>query len=327
MCQADSWQNVRIPSLDLQRHMDSTHGAQPAIEALRRRFRAQRPLRSGSLLMTIFGDAIALRGGRITLGSLIRLAGPFGLAERLVRTAVARLAADNWLVAVREGRRSEYRLTGTGRAVFAEATARIYAPNPSEWDGRWTLLALEPGRPARTGLREALRWLGFGQITSGLYVHPALTCEQTRAWLAMRGWAEAGWLFESRGESRQADRRCVSLAWDLDQLARRYRKFHDTFAPIGAARDLRAVSPQSAFAVRTLLIHEYRKIHLRDPLLPPALLPESWIGIQAYALCARLYTAVFAAAEQHLSEYGATLRGPLPPASPEAQARFGGLIR
>ena len=225
----------------------------------------------------------------------------------------------------REGRRSEYRLTDTGRAVFSEATARIYAPNPSEWDGRWTLLALEPGRPARTGLREALRWLGFGQVTSGLYAHPALTCEQTRAWLAMRGWAEAGWLFESRGESPQADRRCVSLAWDLDQIARRYRKFRDSFAPIGAARDLRAVSPQSAFVVRTLLIHEYRKIHLRDPLLPPALLPEDWIGTEAYALCRRLYAAVFNAAEGHLDAHASTLDGALPSAGPEAFARFGGL--
>src|SRR2546430_16693793 len=30
-----------------------------------------------------------------------------------------------------------------------------------------------------------------------------------------------------------------------------------------------------SFIIRTLLIHEYRKIHLRDPLLPPALLPPN----------------------------------------------------
>ena len=62
--------------------------------ALLGRFRRQRPLRSGSLLMTILGDAIAPRGGRVTLGSLIRLAEPLGLPERLVRTSVARLAQD-----------------------------------------------------------------------------------------------------------------------------------------------------------------------------------------------------------------------------------------
>ena len=47
-----------------------------ATQTLLRRFRAQRPLRGGSLLVTIFGDAIAPRGGLVTLGSLIRLAQP-----------------------------------------------------------------------------------------------------------------------------------------------------------------------------------------------------------------------------------------------------------
>jgi phenylacetic acid degradation operon negative regulatory protein len=307
--------------------MQSVHHAQPAIEALRQRFRAQRPLRSGSLLMTIFGDAIAPRGGRITLGSLIRLAEPFGLAERLVRTAVARLAADNWLIATRTGRRSEYHLTATGRAVFAEATARLYAPSPHKWDGSWTLLALKPARGAGGELRRALRWLGFGQIAPGLYAHPALTCTQVRAALALRGWTDPGWLFESRGENPRADRDCVQFAWNLETLARRYRKLHDTFAPIDAAGRLQAIPPQSAFLVRTLLIHEYRRIHLRDPLLPPALLPEKWIGAEAYQMCTRLYNGVFHAAEAHLDACGSTLTGPLPPPGPEIQARFGGLNR
>src|SRR5204863_361665 len=53
------------------------------VRALLRNFRAQRPLRGGSLLITVFGDSIAPRGGAVTLGSLIRLAAPFGLTERL----------------------------------------------------------------------------------------------------------------------------------------------------------------------------------------------------------------------------------------------------
>src|SRR5580700_2655325 len=90
------------------------------------RFRRQRPLRGGSLIVTLFGDCIMPRGGTIALGSLIELAAPFGLNERLVRTATARLAQDGWLAARRVGKRSEYRLTEGGRAQFAEATERIY---------------------------------------------------------------------------------------------------------------------------------------------------------------------------------------------------------
>ena len=145
---------------------DTAHLAQPdPVAALLRQFRRQRPLRGGSLLITIFGDSIAPRGGTITLGSLITLAQPFGLTERLVRTSVARLAGDGWVLARRDGRRSEYRITPTGLFRFAEATRRIYGAIPDSWDGQWTLLILPPptgGR--RQDVRDQLRWLGFGQI-------------------------------------------------------------------------------------------------------------------------------------------------------------------
>lgn len=304
--------------------MDATRDPDPTVAALLRRFRAQRPLRGGSLLMTVFGDAIAPRGERISLGSLIGLARPFGLAERLVRTSVARLAADGWLTALRRGRRSEYRLTDTGHGVFAEATQRIYAASPSAWDGRWMLLALPPGRGERGPLRERLRWSGFGQLVPGVFVHPGGAAHQPGGGQPEHGSQEI-WRFTSRGEDLAADRRLAAAVWDLRELARRYQRFRDAFAPIDTCRALRRLAPESAFVVRTLLIHEYRKIHLRDPLLPPALLPDGWIGTEAYAVCRRLYAAVFAAAERHLDEHGATLDGPLPSAGAEVFARFGGL--
>ena len=46
------------------------------------------PPRSKSLVMTIFGDAIAPHGGRLWLGSLIELVAPLGVTDRLVRTSV-----------------------------------------------------------------------------------------------------------------------------------------------------------------------------------------------------------------------------------------------
>src|SRR5579862_2282205 len=92
-----------------------------AVSVLLRHFHRQSPIRGGSLLITIFGDSIAPRGGAVSLGSLISLARPFGLAERLVRTSVARLATDGWLIARRDGRRSEYRLSPGGLSRFAEA--------------------------------------------------------------------------------------------------------------------------------------------------------------------------------------------------------------
>jgi phenylacetic acid degradation operon negative regulatory protein len=289
------------------------------------RFHRQRPLRAGSLLVTIFGDAIAPRGATATLGSLILLAEPFGLTERLVRTSVARLAQDDWLAARRDGRLSEYRLSPSGAGRFSEATRRIYGANPGSWDGRWTLLLL-PSGDGRDRLREELLWLGFGQLNPGLLAHPTRTLEDTREQLRSVG-AKVGQVIvlESTSGELAADREIARQGWDLADLEQRYTRYIKAFEPVRAALASERPDPQSAFVLRTLLIHEYRRIHLRDPLLPLALLPPDWVGATAYSLTREIYTRVFDAAESWLSATGATLAGPLPKPTPDVRRRFGGV--
>jgi phenylacetic acid degradation operon negative regulatory protein len=310
------------------------------VASLLRHFRRQRPIRGGSLLITIFGDSIAPRGGAVTLGSLISLAHPFGLTERLVRTSVARLAADGWLVARRDGRRSEYRITPTGRERFAAATQRIYGTIPDSWSGQWTLLILPPPNGSRRqDTRDELRWLGFGQISPGAFAHPNWSVAEARAGLkAVEGAAE-GVLLKSSSEGGEADRRLLAAGWDLGDLTRRYQRFVEIFTPvanaIGAdtaagsntADGNSATADEAAFIIRTLLIHEYRKIHLQDPVLPPALLPADWVGAAAYDLSRRLYSVVFHAAERYLSNTAMTIAEPLPSADSSAYTRFGGLAQ
>src|SRR3954468_7808351 len=112
----------------------------PQLNRLVAAFKRQRPMRAGSLLVTLFGDAIAPRGGAITLGSLIPLGEPLGVAERLARTTAARLAQEGWLTTRRTGRLSEYALTDIGSACFAEAARRIYSLDGERWDGAWTMI-------------------------------------------------------------------------------------------------------------------------------------------------------------------------------------------
>lgn len=300
-----------------------------ATQGLLRRFAGQRPMRGGSLLVTIFGDAVAPRGGVVTLGGLIQLAAPFGLTERLVRTSVARLAQDGWLIARRNGRRSEYRLTSHGQHRFAEATERIYGKGPASWGGQWTLLVLPPNAgKRRDSLRDELRWLGFGQLGPGLFAHPNGNIEQVREWLRGVDVPPRALLLRSSADSAVADRIVVAAGWDLAELARRYRRFVHSFSAVKTALSPQSkATPEAAFVVRTLLIHEYRKIHLRDPLLPAALLPEDWVGSSAYELCSSLYAQVFAAAEEFLAATANTLDGPLPQTAASAYARFGGIDR
>ena len=298
-----------------------------AAAALVSRFQRQRPLRCGSLIITVFGDAIAPRGGAIALASLIDVMAPFGVAERLVRTSVARLATDDWLTSQRVGRLSEYRLSASGRERFIEATRRIYAGPTTSWTGRWTMVLVPRIATAdRQRVRELLRWEGFGELEAGVLAHPTLAPSEARAHLAVLGLADRVIVLSSQTVSPTENRRLVTEGWDLRDLAARYVRFVKGFSPVLAALAGRArVAPLSAFLVRTLLIHEYRKIHLRDPLLPPSLLPTHWPGTAAYELCATIYGKVFPAAEEHLSAVGARLDGRLPETDTSVYDRFAGL--
>jgi phenylacetic acid degradation operon negative regulatory protein len=306
------------------------HSADPLVrraDALVARFRRQRPLRGGSLLITILGDAIAPRGGTIALGSLIELARPFGITDRHVRTAIGRLANEQWVTSQRSGRISFYRLTSHGRARFAEATQRIYGAPPAEWNGEWTLVIFP--RSSRAGgadLREELNWLGFGQLTSGVFAHPTHRDDIVRARVAELESAGEIIVIQRAVVTHASDEQLVQMGWDLGELARRYRRFIEMFAPLDEAltRSVRAAG-ETAFVLRTLLVHEYRKIHLRDPQLPASLLPKAWAGADAHALCRNLYAKVFAASEEFLSQRVQTAEGALPPPAAEVFARFGGL--
>ena len=305
----------------------ASSAASPAAE-LTARFRRQRPLRGGSLIVTIFGDAIMPRGGAIALGSLIALAAPFGLNERLVRTATARLAKDGWLKGRRCGKLSEYHLSPDGRERFAEATKRIYSEPDTDWSGRWTVIVLPPMRAAnRKDVREELMWRGFGELSATVFAHPEF---DPRAFATGRhgGPLSKAMVFEAHLADGDAPQRLVALGWDLDDLGHRYQRFVKRFERVLAAlHDSRGLDAQACFIVRTLLIHEYRRLHLRDPLLPSRLLQADWPGKRAAALCRDIYARVFAGSEAHLSQVAAQLDGALPAPDASVMLRFGGIHR
>jgi phenylacetic acid degradation operon negative regulatory protein len=274
------------------------------------RFKAQGRGQAGSIIVTVFGDGILPRGGSVWLGSLIELLAPLGLSERLVRTAVFRLAQDDWLEAVAQGRRSDYRLTPAGRRRFVQASSQIYASAPPPWDQRWRLItvtaALEPAERER--LRRALFWHGFGELGGDCFVHPSADLAQVFDALQADGLE----LLRARllplvaanpqfsASAKDAD--LVRRAWNLHDLDQAYQGFVDSYAPLLAQWQRQAddLDEACAFLLRSLLIHDYRRLLLRDPQLPGVLLPEHWAGHEARQVCGRLYGLLLAPSERHL---------------------------
>jgi phenylacetic acid degradation operon negative regulatory protein len=291
------------------------------------RFRRQRPLRGGSLIVTIFGDAIMPRGGAVALGSLIELAAPFGLNQRLVRTAVSRLAQEGWLEGRRVGKLSEYHLSTHGRERFAEATKRIYSAPDTQWSGRWTLIVVPPMPAAqRRRIREELIWRGFGEISATVFAHPEFDSRELSSQRRSAGVLSKVIAFDATLAADDTPQRLVQLGWDLEDLGARYQRFVKRFASVRTELERRRESdPKDCFLVRTLLIHEYRRLHLRDPLLPAQLLRADWPGAQAAALCRDIYAKVIAPSEAYLSKIATRLSGPLVAADSSVMRRFGGI--
>ena len=118
----------------------------------------------------------------------------------------------------------------------------------------------------------------------------------------------------------------VRECWELDKLGAHYQEFIDLFRPVWQELDEKDnIDAESSFLTRTLLIHEYRKLLLRDPQLPEELLPGDWEGRAARQLCRNIYRKITPAAEQWLGKNLESADGPLPEASQSFYQRFGGL--
>ena len=265
------------------------------------------PPRAKSLVMTVFGDTIAPRGGVVWLGSLIALLSPFGISERLVRTAVYRIADEGWLDAVRQGRRSQYRLSAQGEKRFLRAHQRVYASPTKQWEGLWTLvcMASHASSAQKLALKKELVWEGFAPVNAGLFAYPGEKNEALQDLLQRTRTAKVVTVLsasDSGLDNVLPLSAAVSTAWPLKETRATYKKFITRFESLQQLlSEQAAIDPEHAFVLRTLLIHDYRRALLTDPNLPAELLESEWPGSQAYALCKAIYKKIERPAEKQLA--------------------------
>lgn len=271
------------------------------------------PSRTGSLIITFYGDAILPRGGSVWLGTLLAFLELLEIDGGVVRTAMSRLAADGWLEREKIGRKSYYKLAAGGRERFESGIRHVYHPQVNAWEGRLEMLLIGNGAD-REAARAALLEAGFGSPMPGVWVAPAGTPVPGAAGDVIRLDVSA---------SNEMGQRLIGGAWPLSEIGGAYRDFLNTFAPLQAWLSGRErLSSADAIVARVLLIHQYRRVLLRDPLLPAALLPGDWPAAEAQRLCGRIYRALLPLSEQWLDVFGESASGSLPAPNIELEKRF-----
>jgi phenylacetic acid degradation operon negative regulatory protein len=183
----------------------------------------------------------------------------------------------------------------------------------------------------REAVRRSMAWQGFGELSIGVFVHPSadlgacmesLQSDGLRAVLPkllplMASHAGLGHV--------GTDADMVQRAWDLNHLAQGYVEFLATYQPVlkeVQAGGRKRLDGATAFLARSLMIHDYRRLLLRDPELPAELLPPLWPGEQARTLCRTLYQRLLPDSETYLDQHLQLANGVVPAATAVLAQRF-----
>ncbi|HVV13883.1 PaaX family transcriptional regulator C-terminal domain-containing protein [Amycolatopsis sp.] len=252
-----------------------------------------------SLLMTVLGEYVLPRGRPVWTSTLVEVLAAFAVEEKSARQALARTAAEGWLVSERVGRRVRWSLTPPGRRLLTEGAERIYGFGRADgdWDGNWLMLLVsvpETKRDLRHSLRTKLTWAGFGSPTPGVWISADVSrqgeAEKIVHELGLD--AEAMSFVAAYGKIGDEDA-MVAQAWDLSALEGRYEGFIDEFTGLNPA------GGDEALHAQTKLVHEWRRFPFLDPRLPTRLLPRDWSGAQAAELFHCKHVEWRPAAQEH----------------------------
>ncbi|MFJ8812927.1 PaaX family transcriptional regulator [Amycolatopsis thermoflava] len=242
------------------------------------------PASARSLLLTVVGEFAFPHDDAVWTTALIRVLGGLGVETHAARQAIARSADAGWITSERVGRAVRWRLTEHGRAVIEDGlhhTAEYLRP-PEPWDGRWLILLVtvpQQERTTRKRLYGGLSWLRLGNPTPGLWVTPHVGAVADLRTLIAR-FDLTGSAISFVGSTQDvglSDAQIVEKAWNLSDLAERYRMFLEQFS------ERRPADGDEALFAYLQLRNLLQRFMRLDPQLPEELLP-GWIGHEAAAL-------------------------------------------
>ncbi|MFF5114210.1 PaaX family transcriptional regulator C-terminal domain-containing protein [Streptosporangium sp. NPDC000509] len=235
--------------------------------------------RPQSLIFSFLGIHALDRGTAISTGSIIEVFARLGVSEEAVRSTLARMVKRDLLIRYRVGRRVYVGLTPHAEAVLRDGRRRIWETGAvnRDWDGTWTVVGFslpDSRRSTRHDLRSRLIWAGFGPLQSGLWIAPG--AREVCGVLESLEVDDHVTVLTARAFKPTEAADLVAKAFDIEQIARRYRAFltrWDLTRPLPDAPD---------DLVRQLVLHtDWLQLVRQDPHLPAEHLPGDWPAIRA----------------------------------------------
>jgi phenylacetic acid degradation operon negative regulatory protein len=246
-------------------------------------------IRTQILIFTLFGEYIVPRGGTAWTAGLLKLMDVLGVSERAVRSTLSRMSQNGYLKSDRHGRYSRYKLTQHGKRVVEAGEVRIFEPRRKHWDGLWHMVVYsipEDKRRVRALLRTRLGWLGFGYLAPGTWISPSERSDEVKADLKDVGADDYAVYFGGMKLFYDDDLELVDRCWNLNAINLDYASFLEKYetsyrAAMRSVERGNQIVPSESFRQRFFLTLDYSQFPRKDPNLPPALLPEEWLGTTA----------------------------------------------
>lgn len=227
-------------------------------------------LQPQELVLTILGAH--LRGGESAWsGGMVTLLGAFGFSTAAARAALARVASRDLITRRMEGRLAFYALSERAERLLADGDRRIFAFGRGTGSDGWVVVwhaIREEQRTERSRFATGLRFLGFGSIQDGTWLAAHDRSAEVAALAGELGIDRHVTLFVGEPSRRLTAAPVIGQAWNLPAVDERYRRFLADYAPYARARAQRALTPEQAFAVRTVMLHRFRAFPAVDPELP-----------------------------------------------------------
>jgi phenylacetic acid degradation operon negative regulatory protein len=243
-----------------------------------------------SLLLTVLGELVLPVKAPVWTAALLYVLKGLGIEEQTARQTLARTAEAGLISGQRTGRLVRWTLTDSGVTLIEETTRRVMSLStvPERWDGNCLILVVsvpQHQKAIRKRLYSALNWAGFGNPAPGLWTSPHADREDEMRQI-IKDFDLQQSSFAFRGNTVQAgltDDEIVQRAWDLDDVADRYRNLIATFT------DVEPTPGDDLLFSYIALANEWRQFPSMDPQLPRDLMPD-WIGRDATEMFLTLYT-------------------------------------